>query len=249
VPGNIGSVRTGFPAPAGLPEGGMPTLSIGDCIQFGWDTFKTRPWILIGGFLLAMLIPSIPSIFFPGPEVVPGQPLPPFTTGQLIASLVGFVLSIFTTLGATTFVLRAHDNIAGVQIGDLWNPQPFWRFLGAEILLFVIILIGLFLFVVPGVIAGLGFGFCTYLVIERGLGPIESLKESWHITYGHKWRLLLLALVIIGINILGALALLVGLLVSVPVSWLAFTHAYRTLASQAEGPEPALNMSGRRSPE
>jgi len=213
----------------------MPALSIGDCIQFGWETFKKRPWILIGGFLLAMVIPSIPNILFPGPEVVPGQPLPPFTAGQSIASLVSFVLSIFTTLGATTFALRAHDDIAGLQIGALWNPQPFWRFLGAEILLFIIILIGLFLFVVPGVIAGLGFGFCSYLVIERGMGPIEALKESWHITYGHKWRLFLLALVILAINILGAMALLIGLLVSIPVSWLAFTHAYRTLAPPVGG--------------
>ena len=211
----------------------MPVLSINDCMQFGWETFKKRPGILIGAFLLTMIIPSIPGILFPGPEAAPGQPPPVPSAAEVIASLVSIVLSIFATLGATTFALRAHDNIAGVQIADLWNPQPFWRFLGAEILLFLIILVGIFLFVIPGVIAGLGLGFSTYLVVDRAKGPIEALKESWRVTYGHKWRLFLLTLVILGINILGAIALLVGLLVSIPVSWLAFTHAYRTLQAQA----------------
>ena len=210
----------------------MPTISIGDCIQFGWETFKKRPGILIGAFLLTMLIPSIPGLLFPGPEVLPGEPPPLPTAPELIASLVSLVLGVLATLGAMTFALRAHDDIAGVQIGDLWNPEVFWRFLGVEILLAIIVFVGLLLLVVPGVIAAVGLGFSPYLVIDRAKGPIEALKESWRITKGHKWQLFLLGLVIIGINILGLLALVVGLLVSIPVSWLAITHAYRTLQAQ-----------------
>ena len=55
----------------------MPTLSIGECIRFGWETFKKRPGILIGAFVLTMLIPSIPGILVPSPEVAPGVPPPP----------------------------------------------------------------------------------------------------------------------------------------------------------------------------
>jgi uncharacterized membrane protein len=211
----------------------MPVLSISDCIRFGWETFKTRPWILIGAFLLTMIIPSIPGILFPGPEVVPDALPQPPSTPELLASLVSIVLSIFATLGATTFALRAHDDIAGVQIGDLWNPQPFWRFLGAEVLLGIIVFFGFLLLIVPGIIAAVGLGFAPFLVIDRGKWPIEAIKESWRITTGHKWQLFLLGLAIVGINILGLLALVVGLLVSIPVSWLAITHAYRTLAGRA----------------
>ena len=39
----------------------MHTLSIGDCIRFGWETFKQRPWILIGAFVLAMVIAGVHS--------------------------------------------------------------------------------------------------------------------------------------------------------------------------------------------
>jgi uncharacterized membrane protein len=211
----------------------MPVLSIGDCIQFGWETFKKRPGILIGAFLLTLIIPSIPGVLFPGPEVVPGELPPAPGAPELIASLVSIVLSIFASLGATTFALRAHDDVAGVQIGDLWNPQPFWRFLGVEVLLAIIVFVGFLLLIVPGVIAAVGLGFSPFLVVDRANGPIEALKESWRITKGHKWQLFLLGLVIIGINILALLALVVGLLVSIPVSWLAVTHAYRTLQAHA----------------
>ena len=212
----------------------MPTLSIGECIRFGWETFKKRPGILIGAFVLTMLIPSIPGILVPSPEVAPGVPPPSPTTAELVATLTSLVLGIFAAIGMTTLALRAHDDIATVKIGDLWNPQPFWRYLGAQFLVAIIIFVGLLLLIVPGIIAALGLLFVLYVVIDRGAGPINALKESWRITNGNKWQLFLFGLVLSGLNLVGVLLLVVGLLVTVPVTWIAVTHAYRTLASQAE---------------
>lgn len=211
----------------------MPALSIGECIRFGWETFTKRPGILIGASVLTMLLPSIPGILFPSPEVVAGVPPPPTTTAEVVAALISVVIGIFATMGMTTFALRAHDDIASVKIGDLWNPQPFWRFLGAYILVMIIIFFGLLLLVVPGVIAALGLCFVLYLVIDRGAGPINALQESWRITKGSKWQLFLLFLVFFGLNLLGLLLLVVGILVTFPVTLLALTHAYRILSSQA----------------
>jgi uncharacterized membrane protein len=59
------------------------------------------------------------------------------------------------------------------------------------------------------------------------------MKESKRITYGYKWPLLGFALVLALINLLGLLALVVGLLVSIPVTTLAFVHAYRALSNRA----------------
>jgi uncharacterized membrane protein len=77
----------------------------------------------------------------------------------------------------------------------------------------------------------MGLMFVPYIVIDRGLGPIEAMKESWRVTKGHKWQLFLLFLALIGLNILGAIALIVGLLVTIPITMLAAAHAYRTLTS------------------
>jgi uncharacterized membrane protein len=211
----------------------MHTLSIGDCIRYGWETFKKRPWILIGGFLLAMVIAGVPSAFGPQPTMGPdGQiiPPPPSTLGAIV-TLVSIVASVLVGLGLTTFSLRAHDNIETVQISDLWNPGPFWRFLGAYILTVLAIALGFLALIIPGIILSMGLAFVSYLVVDRGLGPIEAMKESWRVTKGHKWQLLLLFLALLGINLLGILALVIGVFVTVPITMLAFAHAYRTLTS------------------
>ena len=211
----------------------MRTLSVGDCVRYGWETFKQRPWILIGGFLLAMIISALPGLFGPMPEIGPdGQIIQhPVTTLDVVVSLASVVVSVFVGLGLTTFSLRAHDNIQGLQIADLWNPGPFWRFLGAHILSVIAIAIGFLLLIVPGIILSLGLSFVPYLVVERGLSPIEAMKESWRITKGHKWELALLFLALVGINLLGVLALGIGIFVALPITIIAFAHAYRTLAT------------------
>lgn len=212
----------------------MPTFSIGDCISFGWETFKKRPGILIGAFLLTAILPSIPGILVPGPDITPGELPPPPTAAQVIASIVSVLIGIFAAIGATTFALRAHDDVAHVSLSDLWNPQPFWRFVGAHILAGIGIVVGLMLLVVPGIILALGLLFVPYLVVDRAAGVTEALKESWRITKGHKWQLFLFGLTLLGLNLLGAIALIIGLLVTVPISWLAVVHAYRTLSAQAQ---------------
>lgn len=212
----------------------MRKLSVGDCVSFGWETFKKRPWFLIGTLLLVLIIASIPGAFGPEPpELGPDGEFiaQPMTAMNWIAMLASVIVSTLAWCGITTFYLRAHDNVIGVQLADLWNPGPFWRFLGAHILTGIAVTLGLLAFVVPGLIIALGLMFVPYLVVERGLGPVEAIKESWRITKGNKWQLALLSLALLGIIILGLLALGVGVLVAMPIAMLASVHAYRTLTN------------------
>jgi uncharacterized membrane protein len=94
------------------------------------------------------------------------------------------------------------------------------------------------LLVVPGIIFALMFMFATFLMIDRGLGPIEAMKESHRITRGYKWSLFGFSLLLVLVNLAGLLALFVGIFVSAPVSLLAVTHAYRVLSGGAV-PRPA----------
>jgi len=96
--------------------------------------------------------------------------------------------------------------------------------------------------IVPGIIFVLMFMFTTLIVIDRGLGPIEAMKESSRITRGHRWTLLGLALLVVLVTLLVLLALVVGLLVSVPVSWIALAHVYRVLARRT-APDAAMAAS------
>jgi uncharacterized membrane protein len=211
-------------------------FSTGSAIRFGWETFKRRPWFFVGSTLVILIVSlAVDSLIGVIDGVMSGGPDQPSIFGML----VNFALGTLVSMGATAFYLAAHDNPDTVELSSLWHPRPFWKYLGASILLGLAIGIGFILLIVPGVIFALMFLFTTFIVIDRELGPIEAMKESHRITRGHKWPLLGFVIVLTLINLLGVLALVVGLLVSIPVSTLAFVHAYRVLSAKA-GAHPAV---------
>ncbi len=219
-----------------LPEsqgvlGAAMEFTVGSAVRFGWETFKKRPWFFVGAsvviFVAYMIIGGISSGIDAAVGATPEDP-------SLIGGVVNFALSTFIGMGVIAFYLAAHDNPDTVELSALWHPQPFWKFLGASILVGLAIGIGFVLLIVPGIIATLFFMFTTFIVIDRGLGPIEAMKESMRIGKGHRWTLLGLIVLLCSSSSRGALALFVGLLVAMPVTTLAFAHAYRVLSSRAD---------------
>jgi uncharacterized membrane protein len=210
-------------------------FSTGAAIRFGWETFKRRPWFFVGSTLLILLASGLVNGLTSGIDAaITGSVKEPSLPG----TLVNLGLGTLVNMGATAFYLAANDNPDRVDLSALWHPRPFWKFLGASILLVLAVAVGLVLLIVPGIIFMLMFMFTTFIVIERELGPVEAMKESRRITRGHKWQLLGFMLMLVVINLLGLLALVVGMLVSIPVSSLAFAHAYRLLSGKA-GTYPA----------
>jgi len=200
-------------------------------VRFGWGTFKKRPWFFVGSTFVILFASALINGLTSGIDAaITGSAQEPSIAGTVVNLALGTLIS----MGATAFYLAAHDNPETVDLSLLWHPRPFWKFLGVTILLTLAVAIGLILLIVPGIIFGLMFMFATFVVIERELGPIDAMNESHRITRGHKWQLFGFMLLLLLINLLGLLALVVGLLVSIPVSTLAFVHAYRVLAGKPE---------------
>jgi hypothetical protein len=214
----------------------MDQFTAGSCISFGWETFKKRPWFLIivtvvivileGGFRYQYQTNSTPN--FSLAMIVWG----------LGGGIVGAVIAALARMGRVTVSLKAHDAISDVGWKDLWAPHPFWRYVGGSVLTALIVIGGLILLIVPGIIFALRYMFVSYVIMDKKMRPMEALRESARITYGHKWDLFGFAILLLLLNILGFICLFVGLLVTVPLTWLAMVHAYRTLEKIA-GPASA----------
>jgi uncharacterized membrane protein len=205
----------------------MNTFSIKGSIRFGWETFKKRPWLFIGTELILLgigLLTRIPEKWVEHPQ----------TGTAIAAALVVFiattVVSFLLDMGKTAFYLRSHDSVENASVHDLWHPRSFWKYVAASVLAGLATIVGLILLIVPGIIIGIMVAFATYIVIDLDLGPIEAIKHSAALTKGHRWHLLRLGLALLGLNILGFLALIIGLLVTIPVSILSVVHVYRALS-------------------
>lgn len=103
------------------------------------------------------------------------------------------------------------------------------RNLAAGFLYTLMVVLGLLLFVVPGVYLALRYQFFMYEIADKNTGIIDSFKNSAKLTRGNIWNLFLFELMCIGIGLLGLLALGVGLIVAVPVIFFAFATVYRKL--------------------
>lgn len=212
----------------------MNSLSVKESLKHGWSTFTSRPWIFVQAGILLFLLNfgmNLVQTLLEEAGKLNGD------VAALVFGLVSLVLGIgvsfLVSMGETSFFLRAHDEPAKVCLKDLWHPRPFWKFLGTSLLAGLMILLGLVLLIVPGIIVGLMLTFVGYIVIEEKLSPIAAIKRSVALTKGSLWKLFQLSLALLLLNILGLLALLVGLFVTIPVSFIAMVHAYRTLKGEA----------------
>jgi uncharacterized membrane protein len=206
-------------------------FSIKESLLFGWKTFKAHPWLFVKVSLVYLAVQFLLGVV---------QAIMP----EMLAPAVGIVVGTLLGIGLITFYLKVHDAPTAATPKLLWAPEPFWRYLVTSLIMGALIVIGLLLLVVPGIILALAWGFALYIVIEKKVWTVEALKESARLTRGSRVKLLLFSFVLTLVNIVGMLLLLVGLFVSVPVTFLASIHVYRTLAGKkSESPvvsaEPA----------
>lgn len=111
------------------------------------------------------------------------------------------------------------------------NLKKAGRYLIASILLMLLIGVGLLLVIIPGIYFALKYFFVPYLIIDKNMKIGEAFKASSKMTTGHKFSLFVLGILAIIVNILGFVALIYGLLVSMPVTLLAYGYAYNKLSS------------------
>lgn len=201
-------------------------FSIGDAVQFGWDTMKNNIGFFIPVILILWVAEAIPS----------GLSSLAYSMSIGVAAVYGFIFGIIS------FVIGMFVNMAQIKISlrfskaetadfeDLYNEWPrFWDFLLGSILYALIVIGGLILLIIPGIYWAIKYHFYGYLIIDQGMGPMDAIKKSGELTDGVKWHLLVFWLALFGIYLLGVLACCVGILFAIPVILVSAAYVYRTL--------------------
>ncbi|HEY6102637.1 MAG TPA: hypothetical protein VI007_05360 [bacterium] len=206
-------------------------FEVGDAIRFGWATAKAHLNLVVVLTLVTLLAGGLPSAIAEG--VVRGSP-----GLAALFRIAGTIISLIVSIGATRVSLRLHDG-GTATVGDLFavDGPLLWRYFLASLLYWVVVAVGLVLLVIPGIIFSVRYLFYGYAVVDRNAHPVEALAQSAAATKGVWGALSLFGLVIIMLNILGALALGVGLLVTLPVSALATAWVYRRLTGTTPAAE------------
>lgn len=145
-----------------------------------------------------------------------------------LASLVLIVATVVLGVGATRIALRLAQGHPA-HYADIVPPvRLLWPYIAAAVLTGLAVIGGLILLILPGIWVMVRLSMVRFEVID-GAGIRESLNKSWALTEGHFWRLLGFLVVMVLLNIVGAALLMVGLLVSIPVTMIAYAHVYQKL--------------------
>lgn len=201
-------------------------LFIGNTIREAWKIFKAE-WITIYAvFALPWMLVAVYTYAQTALNIVEGS------SEYWIWYIVYVLISMIIGMGVTNaFLSITRGKKVTMETFTSMLPRIF-DYLGSQILLMLIILGGFILLIIPGLIFSIKYMFTPYLVIDKGMGPIEALKASGKLTDGIKWDLVGFMFTIIILMYSGLLALVVGLLITVPLMTVAYVVLYNTLISR-----------------
>lgn len=214
-----------------------PKFSARESIKYSWNKAMENPGKFMAlGFLL--LLVQFGPVFL---QKIPGVGGP--------IRFVGMIIQYWMQMGMTLIALKVIDG-KSFQIMDLFpmNLELFLRYIGCMILYFLIVMGGFLLLIVPGFIWAYKYMLAPTLVLDKNMKVMDAIKLSGRISDGSKWKLFCLMMLIVGVNILGAICLLVGLTLTITMSGLAMVYAYRKLSDTSKQdqtiPIPPYNPAG-----
>ena len=195
------------PSPARTPE----SLPLGDYVKTGWGLFKQYPGGFVGFCLLYLLIQAtLHSIPYVG-------------------AVAAFVVSTPLLMGnfiVSAKLLHGHPP----EFRDFFTGfQYLLPLLLLSLVAGVFIAIGTMLLVIPGVYLAVAYMFASYLVVDRGLDFWPAIELSRRTVNPRWFSYFAFVLLVVLLNLAGAVALGVGLLVTIPLSFCAVTAAYADL--------------------
>jgi uncharacterized membrane protein len=228
-------------------------ISPGDCIGQGWNLVTRNLGLYIGvslvGFLLIVLVSCIPivNLFLISPLMgglvyialrdMNNEPIDfgmlfkgfekfvPLMVVGIIQGIPGLIFTILRfTLDFANIFGRMRSPRSGT--GDFFQAaQPDINGVLAGLSVIIIVVsVGFILFSIFWAII---FFFAIPLVLDRDMGPIDAIKLSARAALSNAGGIIVLLILGGLVNILGVIALCFGLLVSIPVTIVANTIAYR----------------------
>lgn len=202
----------------------MESFKIKEVLRFGWQKTKENLWFLV---LLELAIYAV--------NILAGS------------SVVGFLVGLLTGLVLTQVFFRISlgEKVTWKNLFAFLTTDKAIHYLLATIITSIFVIVGLFLLIVPGIIVAIMTIFVPFIILEtrapsfKDLSFWKAIKRSYQMTKGKKWKIFTFLLVAVLVNILGLIALGVGLLVSAPVTGIALAAVYNKMKGQHQESAPA----------
>ena len=153
----------------------------------------------------------------------------------LLAMLYAFLVApVFQYGGKMIFVQAVRKIKPDFELLIKGFMENYLHIILANLLVFALVILGLFALIIPGIIIGCRLVFVSYIIMDKKLDPIEAVELSWKLTKGHGWKIFYMGFVSFFILIFGLIMLFVGIFPA--IIWISgsFASLYR-ISTAGEG--------------
>jgi hypothetical protein len=155
----------------------------------------------------------------------------------LLAMLYSFLVKpVFEYGGSIIFVQAVRKTKPDFEYLIKGFMENYLHIILANLLVFALVVLGLFALIVPGIIIGCRLAFVSYIIMDKKLDPIEAVELSWKLTKGHGWQIFFMGFVSIFIVIFGLIMLLVGIFPAIMWICSSFASLYESVLREKEKP-------------
>ncbi len=197
----------------------MKKFIISDAFKYAWDVFKSDVGFLIALFFIYLGISSVMGFLIK----------PDGGWSSLVIAVLNIAISIIMQVGVVKISLNYTYNIES-KIGDLFSHAYYApRLFLASVLYGIAVTVGFVLLIVPGIYLAIRFSQYQYFIIDKDMGIFEAFRFSSIVTKDAKMDLFLYVLLLIGLGILSIFTAFLGIIVLLPLTWLAGAFIYREL--------------------
>ena len=228
----------------------MKHFSISEIVGHSWKLFKAN-WILLVG--LSLLNWAISFINNHISKIGHATKVPEHLALYAFTALSLGILSTLIHIGLIQMGLDIVDGKKPKPEELLSHTSLFWKFIFVSIIIGGVIAVSIaipaglgfllaytlhkfsylslaFLALIPATYFSLIFFFAPVILVDTNSKFVETFKKSALMTKHNRISLLGFGLALIAINIFGAILLGFGLLITIPVTFLAYISLYRKFA-------------------
>ncbi|MEP0712534.1 hypothetical protein [Algoriphagus sp.] len=109
----------------------------------------------------------------------------------------------------------------------------WWNLVTTNLISSIVIVLGILCFILPGIYLLIGYMFCLLFVIFGGFDFWTSMELSRRLVHTNWQKFFVFGLSLLLLNLVGFLALMVGLLVTVPMTYLSVYILFEELTIDA----------------
>lgn len=159
----------------------------------------------------------------------------------LIAMLYSFLVApVFKYGGSMIFVQAVRKIKPDFEFLIKGFMENYLNIILANLLVFALVVLGLFALIIPGIIIGCRLAFVSYIIMDKKLDPIEAVELSWRLTKGHGWQIFFMGFVSIFIIIFGLIMLIIGIFPAIMWICSSFATLYESVLKEKEKPAEAI---------